>query len=175
MGRLDFLGFSSFRHYPGAVNLFDGGPAIESLPEGLYELLATERLRASLSKVPELEPQFGRIEDEEFPDVFTRHLAGAVRQALAQARPADRVALANRLLRVLERDDLIGDIPSQLESLYRPDALKRRQLRRPTTRLSDSALLTNSKEDPNLAAELRAEMESANTVDLYAPSCAGPG
>ncbi|MHA7303558.1 DUF3427 domain-containing protein [Pseudarthrobacter sp. MDT1-22] len=31
---------------------------------------------------------------------------------------------------------------------------------------SDSALLTNSKNEPNLAAELRAEIESANTVDL---------
>ncbi|MDQ0757311.1 hypothetical protein [Arthrobacter sp. B3I4] len=32
--------------------------------------------------------------------------------------------------------------------------------------LSDSALLTNNKDDPNFAAELRTETKSANTVDL---------
>ncbi len=47
-----------------------------------------------------------------------------------------------------------------------PEKLRRRNLRRPTTRLSDAALLTNGKDDPNLAGEIRAEMASANKVDL---------
>jgi HKD family nuclease len=70
------------------------------------------------------------------------------------------------LLRELNIGDRIADGPTQLQSLHRPDTLRRRQLRRPTTKLSDSALLTNSKDDPNLAAELRTEIESADTVDL---------
>ncbi|MEV7636613.1 helicase-related protein [Pseudarthrobacter enclensis] len=76
------------------------------------------------------------------------------------------MGLANRLLQELDTPDRIADGPTQLQSLHRPDLPKRRQLRRPTTKLSDSALLTNSKDDPNLAAELRTEIESANTVDL---------
>ena len=32
--------------------------------------------------------------------------------------------------------------------------------------MSDSALLTNSTDDPNVAAEFRAEIESANAIDL---------
>ncbi|MEW9872623.1 DUF3427 domain-containing protein [Arthrobacter sp. HS15c] len=114
----------------------------------------------------ELQPVFVEIDDEDIPDVLTRHIADSVRQALAAANPANRVALANRLLQQLNTPDLIADGPTQLQSLHRPDALKRRQLRRPSTKLSDSALLTNSKDEPNLAAELRAEIESANTVDL---------
>ncbi|TNB74183.1 DUF3427 domain-containing protein [Arthrobacter sp. BB-1] len=136
------------------------------MPEGLYELLSTHGLTASLSKVPQLEPHFGPIDDEDTPEILSRHVADAVRKALAGAKPADRVAIANRLLQQLRYDDLITDVPYQLQSLHRPDTLKRRQLRRPTTKFSDSALLTNSKDEPNLAAELRAEMESANTVDL---------
>ncbi|WP_373461650.1 DUF3427 domain-containing protein [Pseudarthrobacter sp. W1I19] len=120
----------------------------------------------TLSKLPLLEPCFESVGDEDTPDLLSRHVADAVRDALAAAHPADRVALANRLLEALQQNDRIADGPTVLHSLHRPDTLKRRHLRRPTTRLSDSALLTNSNEDPNLAAELRAEIESADTVDL---------
>lgn len=128
------------------------------LPEGIYELLATERLIASLAEAPELEPHFRPIDDEDTADVLSRHVADAVRKAMAAAKPADRIALANHLLHELRLNDRITDASSQLHFLHRPDTLQRPQLRRPTTKLSDSALLTNSKDDPNLAAELRAEM-----------------
>ncbi|GAA4044097.1 DEAD/DEAH box helicase [Arthrobacter methylotrophus] len=136
------------------------------MPEGLYELLKTERLMTSLSNFPQLTPNFGTVDDEDSADVLSRHVADAVRQALAAVQPAERVALANTLLQEVQSADRISQGPTQLRSLHRPDALKRRQLRRPTTPLSDSALLTNSKDDPNLAAELRTEIESADTVDL---------
>ncbi|MGO4435667.1 DEAD/DEAH box helicase family protein, partial [Paenarthrobacter sp. RAF9] len=145
---------------------FIGGGTAEQLPEGLYELLSTETLGSHLSQEQELQPVFADIQDEDSPDVLSRHVADAVRRALAAAKPAERVALANKLLQELNTPDRIAPGPTQLQSLHRPDTLKRRSLRRPTTKLSDSALLTNSKDDPNLAAELRTEIESANTVDL---------
>ncbi|NYD78989.1 DUF3427 domain-containing protein [Arthrobacter cupressi] len=148
------------------MDTFDGGTATEQLPEGLYELLKTASLERHLRTAPDLQPGFLEIGEEDAPDILSRHVADVVRDALIAAKPAERVALANRLLQALSHEDRVADGPSQLLSLHRPDALKRRQLRRPTTRLSDSALLTNSKDDPNLAAELRAEIESANTVDL---------
>ncbi|MEQ4519554.1 DUF3427 domain-containing protein [Pseudarthrobacter sp. B907] len=145
---------------------FVGGVAAEQLPEGLYELLNTDALGVHLGREADLQPVFADIEDEDSPDILSRHVADAVRRALAAVRPADRVVLANKLLQELNTGDRIADGPTQLHSLHRPDTLKRRNLRRPTTKLSDSALLTNSKDDPNLAAELRTEIESANTVDL---------
>ncbi|MET3350473.1 UNVERIFIED_ORG: superfamily II DNA or RNA helicase/HKD family nuclease [Arthrobacter sp. UYEF1] len=145
---------------------FFGGVAADQLPEGLYELLNTDVLGNLLNRYSDLRPVFADIEDTDAPDILSRHVAEAVRQALAAAKPSERVALANRLLQELNATDRIVEGPTQLQSLHRPDALKRRQLRRPTTKLSDSALLTNSKDEPNLAAELRAEIESATTVDL---------
>ncbi|PNI09422.1 DUF3427 domain-containing protein [Arthrobacter sp. AFG7.2] len=136
------------------------------LQEGLYELLNTEALGAVLNDASALQPILVDIADEDTPDVLSRYVAAAVRDALAAVRPEDRVSLANQLLQQLSSKDCIAPGPTQLQSLYRRDALKRRRLRRPITKLSDSALLTNSKDEPNLAAELRAEMESANTVDL---------
>lgn len=135
-------------------------------PVGLYELLHTDKLGKLLQGMPELQPNSARVDDEDTPDVLARHISEAVRKALAAARPEDRVGLSNRLLQALDSKDRITQGPTQLHSLHHPDKLKRRQLRRPTTRLSDSALLTNNKDDPNLAAELRAEMASADTVDL---------
>jgi superfamily II DNA or RNA helicase/HKD family nuclease len=143
---------------------FDGEQG--QLPPGLYELLSTDSLAHRLNSDLDHQPIFLQVENEDVPDILTRHVSDAVRQALAAAKPALRVGLANRLLQELSTTDRIVDGPAQLQSLHRPDALKRRQLRRPTIKLSDSALLTNSKDDPNLAAELRAEMESADTVDL---------
>ncbi|WP_284756246.1 DEAD/DEAH box helicase [Arthrobacter sp. efr-133-R2A-120] len=148
------------------MNIFNGGPTDSRLSEGLYELLNTEALAARLVLVPELQAVVAGVDDDDTPDILSRHVAQVVHQALSAAKPGERVSLANRLLREIQDADHIVDGPRQLLSLHRPDAMKRRQLRRPTTKLSDSALLTNSKEDPNLAAELRTEIESANTVDL---------
>lgn len=152
--------------YPGAVNTFDGGSEQTTLPEGLYELLQTESLETRLSLVPDLSPKVDAVDQDDAPEVLSRHVAEVVKKALTAAKPEERVALANRLMSHLDHDDQITPGPQQLLSLHRPDALTRRQLRRPTTKLSDSALLTNGKDDPNLAAELRTEIESANTVDL---------
>ncbi|WP_306926707.1 DUF3427 domain-containing protein [Arthrobacter globiformis] len=136
------------------------------MPEGLYEILSTKALSGTLEAFPHLEPVFTEVGGDEAADFLTRHVAEAVRAALLRAKDEDRVAIANRLLNELNHADDVLEGPSQLQSLYRSDTLKHRQLRRPTTKLSDSALLTNSKDDPNLAAELRAEIESADTVDL---------
>jgi superfamily II DNA or RNA helicase/HKD family nuclease len=140
--------------------------AAKQLPEGLYELLNTDALGNLLNNGSDLQPIFRVVEDEDTPNILSRHVAAAVRRALAVAKPDERVNLANRLLHELNTTDRIAAGPTQLQSLHLPDTLKRRNLRRPTTKLSDSALLTNSKDDPNLAAELRTEIESANTVDL---------
>lgn len=165
-GQFDALANVAPTQYSGGVNTFGGGMAAEQLREGLYELLRTDGLEDRLRTAPDLQPGFLEVGEEDAPDILSRHVADVVRDALTAARPGERVDLANRLLQTLSHSDRVADGPAQLLSLHRPDALKRRQLRRPTTRLSDSALLTNSKDDPNLAAELRAEIESANTVDL---------
>ncbi|MHA7303083.1 hypothetical protein [Pseudarthrobacter sp. MDT1-22] len=116
---------------------FIGGVAAEHLPEGLYELLTTDALGGLLSRERGIQPAFADIEDEESPDILSRHVAEAVRRALSAAKPTDRVALANRLLQELNITDRIAPGPTQLQSLHRPDKLKRRNLRRPTTKLSE--------------------------------------
>jgi HKD family nuclease len=148
------------------VNELNGGVAAGKLPEGLYESLVTGLLTARLAGSPKMEPRIDSVDADDAVELMSRHIERAVRTELQLAKPEDRVGLANRILHSIEAGDRIEDGPQQLRSLYVPDTLKRRKLRRPTTALSDSALMTNGKDDPNLAAELRTEMESANTVDL---------
>ncbi|ALO67927.1 helicase [Arthrobacter alpinus] len=148
------------------MNTFDGENAPAQLEEGLYELLHTQDLTARLRAVPELEATSSRIDEASSPQALSRHVAETVKRLLANTVAEDRVAKVNQLLAIIDPDNEVTAGPTQLRSLHRPDVLKRRQLRRPTTSLSDSALLTNGKDDPNLAAEIRAEIESADTVDL---------
>lgn len=119
-----------------------------------------------LKAVPDLEATSLKIDSNSSPEALSRHVAEAVKQLLITTNPEDRVGKVNQLLTVINPAHQISAGPTQLRSLHRPDALKRRQLRRPMTSLSDSALLTNGKDDPNLAAEIRAEIESADSVDL---------
>lgn len=79
------------------INYF-GESAEEQLPEGLYELLSTDLLTTRLHQSAGLQPVFAEIEDEDSPDILSRHVADVVRKALAGAKPTDRVAMANRLL-----------------------------------------------------------------------------
>ncbi|GAA1348355.1 hypothetical protein [Arthrobacter roseus] len=124
----------------------NGEKAAGKLPEGLYESLVTELLRTRLAKSPELQPGIESVDLDYAVDLLSRHIEKAVRAGLQSTKPEERLPLANRILRELDSGNRLEDGPKQLRSLYVPDTLKRRNLRRPTTNLSDSALLTNGKE-----------------------------
>lgn len=148
------------------MNTIDGENAPAQLAEGLYELLHTSGLTDRLRAVPDLEATSCPIDDDSSTEALSRHVAETVKRMLASTAAENRVAKVNQLLSIIDPDNEVTPGPTQLRSLHRPDALKRRQLRRPTTHLSDAALLTNGRDDPNLAAEIRAEIESADSVDL---------
>ncbi len=148
------------------METFDGDGIPEQLTEGLYELLHTSSLERRLRAVPQLHSTSERIDSGSSPEALSRHVAHTVKQVLMGLDASDRVAKVNELLAVIDPANPVIAGPQQLRSLHSPDTLTRRRLRRPMTNLSDSALLTNGKDDPNLAAEIRTEIESADTVDL---------
>ena len=138
------------------------------LAEGLYEALHTERLSRELSQTTWLEPRFAGVDPLEAPDVLARHVARAVRRVLSDEHDAGRRReRVNSLLAVLDADEeqLVEGI-EQLIALTRPIAPGVHQLIRPVTPLSQAALLTNTRGEPSLSAELRADMASADHVDL---------
>ncbi len=130
----------------------------------------TRDLEENLQRLASLTPDLRKVDDADVPHVLSRHVAAAVEHALRSARSTDqRLHIVNRILEQLEDlDDQVVAPPSQLLRLAgeagpgivaMPDV-------RPATPLADAALLTNAHGEPNLGGELRAELDTADEVDL---------
>ena len=140
------------------------------MPEGLYESLVTHDLDRALKDLSDLTADRHTVDDADLPHVLARHVSEAVHRVLRGVRDrGDRIAVVNDLLTRLE---LLGDgVHSPVEQLRRlsappaPGATAVPRAR-PSTPLSEAALLTNTHGEPNLGSELRAEIDTADEVDL---------
>ncbi|HUP76812.1 MAG TPA: DUF3427 domain-containing protein [Acidimicrobiales bacterium] len=145
------------------------------LVPGLYETLITEQLREVLDALIAT----GHVSDErnlddaEVSEVLAYHVGATVEQLLQALPAARRLQAANDLLSVARAHepqakqlvDLVTDGPKQLWELRR-SAANVVPLRRPRIPLRDADLLVNARGEPGLAAELAAEIESADQINL---------
>lgn len=157
---------------------FAGRPAGQGTAPapGLYEQLVTARLEERLRALDggEWRAVEEKVGEQSSPHVLARHIAEAVRRVL-ESLPSEeeRVGEANRILDALatregaeEWIDRVAEGPRQLVAVARQQARGVYELRRPSIPLSDAALITNAPEDPGLGHELRAELATADRVDL---------
>jgi superfamily II DNA or RNA helicase/HKD family nuclease len=140
------------------------------MQEGLYESVLTSGLLSRLEAATELEAEIVKVDPADQSHVLTRHLATAIRARLEAERDPERMlALANVLLRAIQSEaEGVQDPVRELFGLRRPSSPGKvsRLTQRPKTPLNDAALLTNAHGEPNLASELKAEIDSADSVDL---------
>ncbi len=138
--------------------------------EGLHESLVTQQLENQLLRQLELHPEFASVDEADATHILTRHIAVEVSRRLASVKdPGQKLATANAILEGLNRaDDAVIDPVRQLHALRRPAGPEEsgRFKKRPKTPLNDASLLTNAHGEPSLASELRAELDSADRVDL---------
>ena len=147
--------------------------SVPAVDVGLYESLLTRRLRQKLAGRADLVPHIGVVDDAEHAVTLARHLTPIIERSLKSVGAEARAQLVDKILTVLDDPEALDESPYQddvakikrLDALA-PNTLGAPQLPRPTTPLSDAALLTNARNDPTLAAELRAELASADHVDL---------
>ncbi|OEJ42377.1 helicase [Streptomyces agglomeratus] len=112
------------------------------------------------------------VSEESSPHVLARHVGNAIQRVLRQL-PADKqVAAANRIMSSWvtsqgspDAVESIADGPRQLLSLAEQKAPGVYAIR-PLTPLSETALITNSPGELSLGSELRAELATADRVDL---------
>ncbi|MEU2231159.1 DUF3427 domain-containing protein [Streptomyces vietnamensis] len=141
---------------------------------GLYEQLITLRLEAQLKELAD----HGRhaIDDavgpESSPRVLAQHVSDTVRRILERLPASEHVHAANHILESMntiegarEWVELVADGPRQLLAVAEQEAQGAYRIR-PATPLAEAALLTNAPEDPSLGFELRAELATADRVDL---------
>ncbi|MEG8277685.1 DUF3427 domain-containing protein [Streptomyces sp. AHA2] len=144
---------------------------------GVYEKLITSDVRDELEsfRAAGWKAVDAEVTPESSPHVLARHIGDAVTDRLSQLRPEDRVPVANRILKALAEaapdpaheaaTHTIVEGPRQLLTLARQEAPGVYALR-PLTPLSETSLITNAPEDLSLGAELRAELATADRIDL---------
>ena len=138
--------------------------------EGIYESLVTASLKEQIASEPSLIADLSAVDPADQPAVLTRHVAEELLKELEAAKdPEARLATVQAMLGQLAGGlDEIDPRITQLMSLAQAQApgVASISTKRPRTPLSDAALLTNASGEPSLGAELRAELETADRVDL---------
>lgn len=151
------------------------------LQPGLYEALLTGALEKQLAGVllAAVTPEIRALADAESADRLSRHLATVVTRAIeslpehgrAQAGAqiiARLIDLLSQVSDAVDRDvDLLLDPTRVLAAilLRKPDGSPE-ELEAPLTPLLDTTLLTNSRGEPAIGHELRAEIHSSDAIDV---------
>jgi superfamily II DNA or RNA helicase/HKD family nuclease len=154
----------------------ESGELSEPKP-GVYEKLITESLKDQIEGLEAAgwKAVDGEVGKESTPHVLARYLSEAIGHRLSRLPPKDQVAAANHIIRSLAATASTGDAEDTLSPLVDGPrqllALAEREAPgvyavRPLTPLSETALITNAPDDPSLGAELRAELATADRIDL---------
>lgn len=144
---------------------------MDRLPEGLYERLLDEELKAQLDAHPELKPVLRSLDDETAPHAYSQFIGQLLHRALRIVDAEKRLPLLNRIIELVSATDGLDYLTrKRLLSSDKPVLTEvgqgGRPLSRPATPLTTSALLTGLGHDPPLEHELRAEMATADGVDI---------
>lgn len=149
---------------------------MSNLQLGLYERLLDEELDSLLKAHPELRPVLRKIDDESAPHLYAQFVGQLFHQALHIEKPLNRLPLVNRVIELLsatngldffERKKLLADERTNSgKNLLLQITANEQLLPRPETPLNTSFLLTGQGADPPLEHELRAEMQTADRVDI---------
>lgn len=156
--------------------------AMRNLPEGLYEILIDVALEARLTAM-EIQADsiadFGPLRDADAPDRIALFLSREVERALdtlPEKKRADvGLAVLDALIKRLSRrpelpnaDPLRPAHPGRVLHAVQPRKLDgtTRTMTRPLIPLLDTALLTNAPGEPGVGSQVKAEIASADRIDI---------
>jgi len=154
----------------------------DGLNPGLHEALVTARLQALLDRLDSatVVAELSELANAEAADRLSRHVAAAVARAIEAAPDNERsprgAKLATSILQHL--DSLVGsefgiafEEPSSPATVLHavlqrlPDG-RAETVERPLTPLLDTTVLTNAPGEPAVGHELKAEIPSADSIDV---------
>jgi superfamily II DNA or RNA helicase/HKD family nuclease len=151
------------------------------LEPGLYEALVTGALDKRLADlvVAAVTPELRMLADAEAADRLSRHVAMVLTRAIEampeQGRAQAGAQLIARAIDLLSQasDAIDRDVDLPLDPVRVLSAILRRKpdgsaevLETPLTPLLDTTLLTNSRGEPAVGHELRAEIHSSDSIDV---------
>ena len=155
--------------------------ADHQLQPGLYEALLTGALDKRLADlvVAAVTPELRALADAEAADRLSRHLAMVVTRAIEalpeHGRAQAGAQIISRLIDLLSQvsDAIDREVDLPLDPARVLSAILRRKpdgspeaLDAPLTPLLDTTLLTNSRGEPAIGHEIRAEIHSSDAIDV---------
>jgi superfamily II DNA or RNA helicase/HKD family nuclease len=156
--------------------------APEPLKPGLHEALLTRRLEELVARIGDamLAPELADLHEAEAADRVSRHLAGIVARAIDGMpdgrRREEAVRVAAAVIGALQSlagrnydlraDELVQPAQVLVSLLHRLPDGRPQPLERPLTPLLDTTVLTNAPGEPAVGHELRAEVPSADSIDV---------
>lgn len=144
---------------------------------GLYESVVDRDLYALISQFVADRAVLSSIDDADLPHVVAQHVAKVFERRLRAIKKEDRLKLASSFLGALENSSVFSSDDSNNYLVLTDDKLRAQYLAevketplaketiRPSTSLSEAALMTNAEHDVSLQAELSKEFASADRVD----------
>jgi DNA or RNA helicases of superfamily II len=147
---------------------------------GIREALVTARLILILEAAdPSLIPEITALGEGEASDRISRHVARLLARAIEGSPDGERVrvgiqlarAMLDQLSDVAQQPEIREDTPTEpgevLAALLRrlPDG-RAGAIERPLTPLLDTTVFTNAPGEPSVGHELRAEVNSAEAIDV---------
>lgn len=150
---------------------------MSELPRGLYEVLVTERLRRQLQGLDGKRTATSDLRAVEAADRIALHLSREIERALNGVDEKERVALGIQVARrvVDQLAELVKGDPS--EAPVEPGQILNavlglridgspEEIPGPRIPLLDTTLLTNAPDEPRVGHQLRAEIASADAIDV---------
>lgn len=138
---------------------------------GICERLLDEELKQLLDSKPELVAVFKKIDDEVAPHTYSQFIASLTYSALRQLQPKDRRRFSNALIELVSKQEGLDYLSNKrlvdtADNFLIAVQENNRSYSRPSTPLNCASLLTGQGGDPPLEHEIRAEMDSADRVDI---------
>ena len=153
----------------------------EGLHVGVYEALVTEKLEGALEALDptKVEVEIGKLDAGSAADRVSRQLATLIARAIDALADDERVetaadlstALAQALVDLGVDRSVLSEIPQRPPRVLRaihalhPDGSPKR-IDLPLTPLLDTTVFTNASGEPAVGRELRAEIASADSIDV---------
>lgn len=146
--------------------------AYEPLKPGIYESLKTQGLVEKVAE-SQLIPRYEPVADGEEASTLSSEISQQIRHHLEGLKPEEQIKLGTKILGLIGGEAATPTIQpgteARLENLLelRPQGLNQNgRTPRPTTPLGGAALLTNNSAEPSIGTEIKAELASADHVDL---------
>lgn len=158
------------------------------LPEGIYEEIINQKLKTDLTKLSNHDIRTEKLDVEEARKMLATYISSVTRKALHFIRDEEKnndtaallkqiktcneiiAILSDRLndaefhsLQIAEEGEILTSIYSKINHVR---SLKKSEVVRPITPISESSLFTGSHHEPNMVGELSREIQSSNEINM---------